>query len=469
MADGVADTREGRLLVRGCALAMGLLLAMATAGRAQLLNHALTIDNQLLLLQDFPGPGAGELARDSLIDGIYLNGNLVWGLGPALEVHLDADLGVLYDDDTGDVATRATVHRAYLEGEAGERIDWRLRGGIIPHRIANGLLLDSDEPTIDLRLRGDAGATGEASLLLQGLLVEGESPLLRAMASLDAVGRGHLSLWAGAYTDRSNRLEGQATAARNVVLRRRLQNDPALRRRLATPRGLAVLDGLLADRVASEGRLWLAALDGSWSGTLAGTAVEGSAVAVYEHGDYRFQGALANGDFDATVEGWLANVEVRVGLGARLVVGPFLLYMSGDDRLVDDRLTTFIPIAPFSPYATLFFNGSLNRDFLADTFQPLELSSFGVVAGGVAAQVAAAAGLTLDVAATDLRADRVGAEASSSAALGWEVDTRLTWQPHGRWSLALEWDRLTPGGLTEAMVAEANTVQLFAATLRYAF
>lgn len=466
---GVADTRGRRLSACGWALALGLLLIVAAPGRAQLLDHSLAVDNQLLVLRNFPGPGTGELAEDSLIDGLSLSGGLIWGLGEAIELHLDADLGVIYDDDSGDVATRATVHRAYLEGKAGGRIDGRVRGGIIPHRIANGLLLDSDEPTVDLHLRGDAGATGEASLLLQGLLVAGESPFVRAMASLDGVGWGHLSLWAGGYTDRSNRLASQATAARNVALLRRLRGNPALRRRLSTPRGLAVLDGLLADRVASEGQLWLAGLDGSWSGTVAGTAVEGGAVAVYEHGDYHFHGAFANGDFDTTIDGWLVNVEARASLGERLVAGPFLLYMSGDDRLVDDRLTTFIPIAPFSPYATLFFNGSLNRDFLAGAFQPLELSSFGVVAGGVVAQVTAALGLDLNVAATYLRADGVPAAVADSAELGWEVDSRLAWHPRGPWSAALEWDWLTPGDLIKAVVTDANTMQLFAATVRYAF
>lgn len=54
-------------------------------------------------------------------------------------------------------------------------------------------------------------------------------------------------------------------------------------------------------------------------------------------------------------------------------------------------------------------------------------------------------------------------------ALGWEVDTRLTWRSDGPWSLALEWDRFTPGSLTEDLVTDADIMQLFAAMVRYAF
>ncbi|NCO57226.1 MAG: hypothetical protein COW73_07095 [Nitrospirae bacterium CG18_big_fil_WC_8_21_14_2_50_70_55] len=445
-------------------LAIGWLLALATPGGAQLLDRSLAIDNQLLGLHNFPGPAAGEAAQDGVVDGLYLSGGLVWGLGEWSELHLGGDLGLVYDDATGATTPRTLVHRAYLQVAAGEALDWRLRVGILPERIAHGLLLDSDEPTIDLRLRRAAGVAQEASLLVQGVLIDGESPLLRAMASLDTPGRGHLSLWVGDYHDRGDRLLGQATAVRGLLLRRRLKHDDRLQRLLASPRGRALLDESLAEPVASDGRLRLAGLDGAWSWG----RVEGSAVAVYEWGDYRFRGARKEVDLDVEVRGWLASGELRLPVGERLVVAPFVLYQSGDEQVVDRRLTTFVALAPFNPYATLFFNGSLQRDFLANTFQPVELENFGVVAGGGRAQVAVAEAVSVAATATYLRADQPPA-ALAAQALGWEVDSRLTWQVGERWALAWEWDLFVPGELIEQVAEEANTMQMVAATVRYEF
>ena len=113
----------GFAAARGLLLSLGLSLILAAPGEAQLLDHSLAVENQFLVLQNFPGPEAGDLAQNGVIDGLYMSGGLVWGLGNSIELHLDADLGAIYDDDAGDTAIRATVHRAYLEGSTGETID----------------------------------------------------------------------------------------------------------------------------------------------------------------------------------------------------------------------------------------------------------------------------------------------------------------------------------------------------------
>ncbi len=448
-----------RLRLRGVVLLVGLLFSVGPPPAwAQLLSHTVWLENQAILLRHLPGPAPGELATDTEIDGLYGGTDLTWGLGDLGVARLAADLGAVYDREAGETRLRVTVHRASLARRGGERWRWRVRGGIVPHRIGLGLLLDSDEPTLDLRLVHPWGEA-RVSALLQGLLIEGESPLVRLLLSLDG-DRGHLTLWGGALRDRSNRLADQASAALRLAAEGRLARDP--RAGHLSPRRLAtLLDRLAAAQVVSDGRLWLGGLDagfrrGAWSGR---------AVALYERGRYRFRGDLAGGAVGVDVAGWMVAGEATRKSGP-LEATPFLLFESGDDHLVDRDYTAFVPITPFSPYAPLFFNGSLNRDFLADTYQPVELASFGVIATGLSLAGTLPRDLRLTLTPTYLATHR---EAGGEHDLGWEVDTALDWLPASPWSARLEWQGYWPGGVVDTLVAESRTVYLVALTVRYRF
>jgi len=435
-----------------------VLLLAAVEAPAQLLRSQVWVENQALVLRHLPGPAPGELATDTLVDGLYGGGDLTWGMGSALTARLAADLGVVHDTDAGETRLRATVHRALLTARGGTAWGWRLRGGITPHRIAEGLLLDSDEPTMDARLAHTWGKMA-VSGRLQTLLIEGESPLTRLLLSGDG-DHGHLTLWGGPLRDRSNRLARQASAALRLTAERRLARDP--RRSRLSPRRLgALLDRLAQAEVVSDGRLWLAGVDAGFHlGRLAGRGV-----AVYESGHYRFRGDLAGGSIGVDVAAWLASGEVTLPAGP-VDTTPFLLVESGDDHLVDSDYTAFIPITPFSPYAPLFFNGSLNRDFLADTYQPVELAAFGVVATGLRLEGDVPHDLHLTLTPTYLSTHR---EAPGGHALGWEVDTAVDWFPPGPWSARLAWQGYWPGAVVDDLVAESRTVHLVALSVRYCF
>jgi len=439
-------------------VALLLSLVAAPPAAAQLLDHRVWLENQAFGLRHLPGPEPGELDTDTFIDGLYGGGDLTVAVGASLTARLTADLGVVHDTDAGDTRLRATVHRALLAARGGDAWRWRLRGGITPHRIATGFLLDSDEPTVDARLTHGWGE-GEVSGLLQGLLVEGESPLARLLLSVDG-DRGHLTLWGGVLRDRSNRLAQQASAALRLTSESRLARDP--RRGRLSPRRLALLQGRLAQAaVVSDGRLWLAGLDGGFQiGRLSGRGV-----AVYENGHYRFRGDLAGGAVGVDVAAWLVSGEVTLPAGPAAAT-PFLLVESGDDHVVDRDDTAFIPIDPFSPYAPLFFNGSLNRDFLANTYQPVELAAFGVVATGLRLEGAAPHDLHLTLTPTWLSTQRA---APGGHALGVEVDTAVDWLPPGRWSAHLAWQGYWPGTVVDDLVAESRMVHLVALTVRYDF
>jgi len=425
---------------------------------AQLLNSQTWLENQAVVLRHLPGPAPGELATDTLVDGLYGGGDLTWGVGSSLTTRFAADLGVVHDTDASDTRLRTTVHRAILTARGGDAWGWRLRGGITPHRIAEGLLLDSDEPTVDARLTHGWGKM-EVSGLLQTLLIEGESPLARLLVSGDG-DRGHLTLWGGSLRDRSNRLAQQASAALRLTAERRLAVDP--RRNHLSPRRLtALLDRLVQAEVVSDGRLWLVGVDAGFHlGRLSGRGV-----AVYEEGHYRFRGDFAGGAVGVDVAAWLASGEVTLPAGP-VDATPFLLVESGDDHLVDSDYTAFVPIAPFSPYAPLFFNGSLNRDFLADTYQPVELASFGVIATGLRLEGDLSHDLRLTLTPTYLSTHR---EAPGGHGLGWEVDTAVDWSPPGRWSARLAWQGYWPGAVVDDLVAESRSVHLLALTVRYGF
>lgn len=435
-----------------------VLLFAAVETPAQVLKSEVWLENQTLVLRHLPGPAPGELATDTLIDGLYGGGDLTWGMGSALTARLAVDLGAVHDTEAGDTRLRATVHRAILTARGGEAWGWRLRGGITPHRIAEGLLLDSDEPTVDARLVRATGGQ-EVSALLQALLIEGESPLVRLLVSTDGR-RGHLTLWGGTLRDRSNRLAQQASAALRLTTESRLARDP--RRNHLSPRRLAsLLDRLAQAEVVSDGRLWLAGLDAGFHlGRLSGRGV-----ALYEGGHYRFRGDLAGGAVGIDVAAWLASGEVTLRTDLADAT-PFLLVESGDDHLVDSDYTAFIPIDPFSPYAPLFFNGSLNRDFLAGTYQPVELAAFGVVAAGLRLEGDAAGDLHLTLTPTYLSTHR---EAPGGHDLGFEVDTAIDWLPPGRWSARLAWQGYWPGAVVDDLVSKSRAVHLVAFTVRYGF
>ncbi len=166
----------------------------------------------------------------------------------------------------------------------------------------------------------------------------------------------------------------------------------------------------------------------------------------------------------AEVAGWMAAAEAAVAAGPATLT-PYLLVESGDDRVVDRRLNRFLPLEPFSPYAPLFFDGSLARDFLTDTFEPLALTAFGVVAPGLRLELPLG-GAGLEVAATALRTQRA---APGGHELGWDWDAGLAGELGRRWGWALDLQLLRPGAVVAELAGATPTVALAGLTVRYRF